>query len=79
VQLHFVGSHRHGKRLIDAHANRTETEIWKVFAEVARRCRIRGAILERDENFPPFDEIIEELETARKFLKNTNFPEFSAV
>lgn len=72
VQLHFVGSHRHGKRLIDAHANKTETGIWKVFEEVARRCNLKGAILERDENFPPFGEIIEELETAREFMNKAN-------
>src|SRR5215204_2510333 len=77
VQLHFVGSHQHGKRLIDAHANRTEEEIWQVFAEVARRCDIKGAILERDENFPPFREILEELETARNLLEKSNITKIS--
>ncbi len=79
VQLHFVGSHKHGKRLIDAHANRTEEDIWKVFEEVCRRCEIKGAVLERDENFPPFAEILEELEMARLFLKKSNIKNFSAV
>ncbi len=79
VQLHFVGSHRHGKRLIDAHANKTETEIWNVFGEVARRCPIKGAILERDENFPPFAEILDELETARNLMKTANQKKLSAV
>jgi uncharacterized protein (UPF0276 family) len=65
VQLHFVGSRRSGKRLIDAHADRTEAEIWEVFREVNNRCNIKGAILERDENFPPFSEILEEIEIAR--------------
>ena len=65
--------------MIDAHANKTEAEIWTVFEEVARRCPIRGAILERDENFPPFDEIIEELETAKKLLKKPNRTEIAAV
>lgn len=66
VQLHFVGSHKHQKRLIDAHADKTEAEIWEVFTEVCRRCdNLKGAILERDENFPPFAEILEELETAK--------------
>jgi uncharacterized protein (UPF0276 family) len=68
VQLHFVGSHNHGKRLIDAHANKTEREIWNVFEEVCRNCDVKGAVLERDENFPPFTEILEELETAKQFL-----------
>ncbi len=65
VQLHFVGSHKNGKRLIDAHANKTEEEIWNVFQEVCARCDVKGAILERDENFPPFTEILEEIETAK--------------
>ena len=65
VQLHFVGSQRTGKRLIDAHADRTEAEIWEVFREVRRRCDVKGAILERDEKYPPFAEILEELEIAR--------------
>jgi len=72
VQLHFVGSQKHGKRLIDAHANRTEDGIWNVFEEVCKRCDIKGAILERDENFPPFAEILEELQTARNLLENRN-------
>lgn len=65
VQLHFVGSHKHGDRLIDAHADPTDAEIWNVFREVGVRCDIKGAVLERDENFPEFSEILEELATAR--------------
>ncbi len=73
VQLHFVGSHKHGKKLIDAHSNKTEDEIWEVFREVCRRCYVKGAILERDGNFPPFEEILQEIQTARRFLEKTNF------
>ncbi len=69
VQLHFVGSHKNGKRLIDAHANRTEFEIWQVFSEVCARCNIIGAVLERDENFPPFNEILDELDEARRLFE----------
>jgi hypothetical protein len=70
VQLHFVGTHKNKNLLIDAHANRTGDEIWEVFREVCRRCDVKGAILERDENFPPFSEILEEIEQARSLLKN---------
>lgn len=65
VQLHFVGSHASGERLIDAHADETQDEIWNVFREVCVRCDIKGAVLERDENFPHFSELVGELETAR--------------
>lgn len=72
VQIHFVGSHKSGKRLIDAHANKTESGIWEVFAEVCRCCNVKGAILERDENFSPFSEILDELDEARR-LSETKF------
>ncbi len=73
VQLHFVGSHKHGKHLIDAHSHKTEKEIWQVFREVCARCDVKGAILERDGNFPPFAEILEELNTAESLFKKPNF------
>ncbi|HLM60280.1 MAG TPA: DUF692 domain-containing protein [Pyrinomonadaceae bacterium] len=70
VQLHFVGLHKHNDLLIDAHGHKTGDEIWEVFREACLRTEIKGAILERDENFPPFAEIIDELKTARNLLKN---------
>lgn len=70
VQLHFVGAHRHGNHLIDAHAHRTGEEIWNVFREVCVRCDIKGAILERDENLPPFAEILEEIEAAKRIFSD---------
>ena len=79
VQIHFVGSLRRGKRLIDAHASHTEEEIWQVFAEVAERCEIKAAILERDENFPPFAEILQELDTARELMQKSNKTKVSTV
>ncbi|MCY7344722.1 MAG: DUF692 domain-containing protein [Pyrinomonadaceae bacterium] len=79
VQLHFVGLHKHQNLLIDAHAHKTGDEIWEVFREVCRRTDVKGAILERDENFPPFAEILEEMKTARSLFKNPNLKEFSAV
>ncbi len=77
VQLHFVGSHRHGNRLIDGHGDRTEDEIWEVFREVAGRTEINGAVLERDENFPDFGELVGELATARSII-STKAPAFAA-
>ena len=79
VQLHFVGSHRHGKRLIDAHAGKTEAEIWNVFREICRRCDLKGAVLERDGNFPPFAEILEEIQTARSLSEKSNLANISGV
>ncbi len=71
VQIHFVGSHAHNGRLTDAHADPTGSEIWNVFREVCVRCDIKGAILERDENLPAFDELLEEIETAREIIETS--------
>ncbi len=70
VQLHFVGGHKHKNILIDSHAYKTPNEIWEVFSEVCQRCNVKGAILERDENFPLFSEILDELEIARNLCKS---------
>ena len=72
VQLHFVGLHRHGDLLIDAHGHKTDNEIWEVFSEVCARCDVRGAILERDENFPPFTDVLDELQTAKRLFQKSN-------
>jgi len=79
VQMHFVGAHKHNNRLIDAHAHKTGAEIWEVFREVCLRANVKGAILERDENFPPFAEILDEIQTARNLFENPNFNKVSAV
>ena len=73
VQLHFVGAHRHGDRLIDAHADATSDEIWNVFREITVRCNIKGAVLERDENFPEFGGIVAELRTAREIISERSY------
>jgi hypothetical protein len=65
VQLHFVGSRKSGNRLIDAHSDATEDAVWDVFGEVCARTRVRAAILERDADFPPFAEMIGEIDRAR--------------
>lgn len=73
VQLHFVGGHQHKNYLIDSHSYQTPNEIWEVFREVCLRANVKGAILERDGNFPPFAEILKELQTARDLSEKTNF------
>ena len=79
VQLHFVGGHKHKNYLIDSHSQKTQDEIWDVYREVCSRADVKGAILERDENFPPFSEILEELQTARDLSENSNFSKSIAV
>ncbi len=65
VQLHFAGGHRHDGSLIDSHGQATPPEVWTVLEAAVTRAKVRGIILERDENLPPFADLLGELEQAR--------------
>lgn len=66
VQLHFVGGEAQGDWLIDSHSTKTPPEILKVIEEILKIMpHVKGAILERDENFPLFSEIKSDLEAVR--------------
>jgi uncharacterized protein len=65
VQLHFAGGHWHHGVLIDSHAQPTPPEVWAVLEAVVSRAPVKGIVLERDENLPPFAALLAELEQAR--------------
>jgi uncharacterized protein (UPF0276 family) len=65
VQLHFVGGHRERGVLIDSHAQPTHPEVWALLDAVVARAPVKGIILERDENLPPFTQLLGELARAR--------------
>ncbi len=65
VQLHFAGGHWDDGSLIDSHAHATPPEVWGVLEAAVSRAPVRGIILERDENLPPFADLIVEIEQAR--------------
>ncbi|BBM82800.1 DUF692 domain-containing protein [Candidatus Uabimicrobium amorphum] len=69
VQLHFVGGHWDEDVLIDSHSHTTPPEVWSIMHKVFERAAVKGAILERDENLPHFDEILQELNKAREISK----------
>jgi hypothetical protein len=66
VQLHFVGGHWHDGVLIDSHSRPTPEEVWALVEKVAARAPVKGMVLERDEDLPPFRELLAELERARR-------------
>jgi uncharacterized protein (UPF0276 family) len=65
VQLHFAGGHWNNGSLIDSHAHPIPPEVWHVLEAAIARAPVRGIILERDENLPPFAELLVDLERAR--------------
>jgi uncharacterized protein (UPF0276 family) len=69
VQVHIAGGNWHDGTLIDSHAHPTPPEVWTVLEAAAAHAPIRGIILERDENLPPFADLVVELEQARTIMR----------
>ena len=65
LQLHFVGGHWHNGVIIDSHSQPTPPEVWTLMEAVVAHAPVKGIILERDENIPPFEELLGEIEQAR--------------
>jgi uncharacterized protein (UPF0276 family) len=66
VQFHFVGGEWQAGQLVDSHSQPTPPEVWQLMREACRRTSVKGILLERDENLPPFEEIVGELAQARE-------------
>jgi uncharacterized protein len=66
VQLHFAGGHEQNGQLVDSHSQPTPPAVWALLECVVEKAPVKGIILERDENLPPFADLLPELERARK-------------
>ncbi len=66
VQLHFAGGFWHDGVLIDNHSHPTAPEVWDLMGEIVAHAPVKGIILERDEELPPFMELREEIQRARE-------------
>jgi uncharacterized protein len=65
VQMHFAGGHWDDGILIDSHACPTPPEVWRLMDAAVARSPVRGIILERDEDLPPFGDLLDEVARAR--------------
>lgn len=66
VQLHYVGGEHLDGQLIDNHSQDTPEPVWELMREVFRRFPVKGAILERDGNFPEFNRLLAEVSRCRE-------------
>ncbi|WP_363351439.1 DUF692 domain-containing protein [Methylocystis echinoides] len=65
VQLHLAGHSDFGTHKIDTHAQPVCEEVWRLYERVCCRFGEISTMIERDENFPPFGELVSELNHAR--------------
>jgi uncharacterized protein len=66
VQFHLAGHSDQGTHLMDTHDEPVSAEVWALFAEAWRRFGPVSVMIERDDKFPPFAELLAELDHARE-------------
>lgn len=66
VQVHLAGGVTGHGTLLDTHSAAVPEPVWALLGELLSRTTIRGALIERDEDFPPdFDDLLAEVDRAR--------------
>lgn len=65
-QFHLAGHSRYQDYLIDTHDQPVAPEVWSLYQEALRRFGPVSTMIERDDNFPAFSELLAELAEARR-------------
>lgn len=66
VQFHMAGHTNKGTHRVDTHDQPVCDEVWELYAHARRRFGDVSAMIERDDNFPPFSELLDELQQMRE-------------
>jgi hypothetical protein len=65
-QIHLAGHEDRGGLLVDTHDHPVRDEVWSLYAHALRRLGPVPTMIERDDDIPPFDELLAELDIARR-------------
>lgn len=66
VQFHMAGHTDNGTHRIDTHDQPVCEDVFALYERARRRFGLVSTMIERDDNFPPFDELLAELERLRQ-------------
>lgn len=64
-QLHLAGHSDHGDYVIDTHDQPVSDPVWALYQQTLEHLGPVATLLERDDHFPPFEELLTELQKAR--------------
>jgi uncharacterized protein (UPF0276 family) len=70
-QIHLAGHSNMGTHIIDTHDAPVVDPVWQLYADALRRFGPVPTMIERDDNIPPFAELVTELDTARGLARDT--------
>ncbi|WP_028628377.1 MNIO family bufferin maturase [Metapseudomonas resinovorans] len=64
-QIHLAGHRDYGHYLIDTHDQPIADPVWDLYARTIEHLGPRATLIERDDVFPPLNDLLDELEKAR--------------
>jgi uncharacterized protein len=73
-QFHIAGHENHGDYLIDTHDHPVPDPVWSLYDAAVRRFGSVSTMIERDANIPPLEDLVAELETARRLAERALAP-----
>lgn len=65
-QFHLAGHENNGTHIVDTHNAPVIDPVWALYAEAVRRFGPVPAMIERDANIPPLDELLAEVDRMRR-------------
>ena len=68
-QIHLAGHTRQGSYLVDTHDAPVCDEVWALYREAIDRFGPIATMIERDDNIPPLDDLLQELDRARTIAR----------
>jgi uncharacterized protein (UPF0276 family) len=64
-QIHLAGHSDMGTHIVDTHDHPVPDPVWALYEEYAKICGPKSTMIERDDNIPSMEELVEELQQAR--------------
>lgn len=77
-QFHLAGHENRGDLIIDTHDAPVIDPVWDLYAKALQRFGAVSTMIERDEHIPPLQELLLELDHARRIAKDVLFAEAAA-
>lgn len=70
-QIHLAGHSHMGTHIIDTHDHPVIDDVWTLYAEALRRFGPVPTMIERDDDIPPYADLVAELDQARRIARAT--------
>ncbi|NOZ11433.1 MAG: DUF692 domain-containing protein [Gammaproteobacteria bacterium] len=68
-QFHLAGHQNNGHYIVDTHDHPVIDPVWELYAHAVRRFGAVSTMIERDDNIPPLEALLTELDHARSIAK----------